>query len=104
MPKARSNKAKKRTFYGIRYTTATKENLVLPNIETASSSKLKIFDSSDDKDADFQTVKSNKIIDIQTLISIFPVLCCPQCFATGLKLSEDSKEGLCSNFNLACDC
>ncbi|GFY33683.1 uncharacterized protein TNCV_4593951 [Trichonephila clavipes] len=24
-------------------------------------------------------------------------MCCPECHATGLKLAEDSREGLCSN-------
>ncbi|GFS65703.1 uncharacterized protein TNCV_3853501 [Trichonephila clavipes] len=31
-------------------------------------------------------------------MEIISILCCPECYATGLKLAEDSKEGLCSNF------
>lgn len=104
MPKARSKKAKKRTFHGNQHTTTRKENTALPDNETASSSKLKIFDSFDVKDAEVQSLKGNRIINLETLISIFSVLCCPNCFTTGLKLSEDSKEGLCSNFSLTCDC
>ncbi|GFY23157.1 uncharacterized protein TNCV_3763971 [Trichonephila clavipes] len=32
------------------------------------------------------------------------ILCCPECYATGLKLAEDSKEGLCSNLCVTCSC
>ena len=108
MAKARSQKARKRTFYGNRYTTKKNTSLstsaLLPGADTASSSKLKINETFDEHDANFQPLKGNRIIDIQSLISIFSVLCCPECFTTGLTLIEDSKEGLCSNFSLVCNC
>lgn len=108
MPKARSRKAKKRTFYGNRYTRATKENVDVPSLsphtDTASSSKLKTIEISNEKEDGFQPLEGNRIINVQTLINIFSVLCCPECFGTGLKLSEDSRQGLCSNFVLVCDC
>ncbi|GFS62751.1 uncharacterized protein TNCV_3201931 [Trichonephila clavipes] len=37
-------------------------------------------------------------------MGIISILCCPECYATGLKLAEDSKEGLCSNLCVACSC
>ncbi|GFV75060.1 uncharacterized protein TNCV_2114851 [Trichonephila clavipes] len=46
----------------------------------------------------------NRIINFQALMGIISILCCPECYATGLKLAEDSKEGLCSNLRVACNC
>ncbi|GFT05632.1 uncharacterized protein TNCV_1044941 [Trichonephila clavipes] len=37
-------------------------------------------------------------------MGIISILCCPECYATGLKLEEDSKEGLCSNLCVTCSC
>ncbi|GFT82431.1 uncharacterized protein TNCV_4927841 [Trichonephila clavipes] len=37
-------------------------------------------------------------------MGIISILFCPECYATGLKLAEDSKEGLCSNLCVACSC
>ncbi|GFX45163.1 uncharacterized protein TNCV_3432111 [Trichonephila clavipes] len=37
-------------------------------------------------------------------MGIISFLCCPECYATGLKLAEDSKEGLCPNLCVACSC
>ncbi|GFU03481.1 uncharacterized protein TNCV_2257121 [Trichonephila clavipes] len=37
-------------------------------------------------------------------MGIISILCCPECYATGFKLAEDSKEGLCSNLCVACSC
>ncbi|GFW87902.1 uncharacterized protein TNCV_1360061 [Trichonephila clavipes] len=37
-------------------------------------------------------------------MGIISILCCPECYATGLKLAEDSKEGHCSNLCGACSC
>ncbi|GFS72234.1 uncharacterized protein TNCV_2442691 [Trichonephila clavipes] len=37
-------------------------------------------------------------------MGIISILCCPECYATGLKLAEDSKEELCSNLCVACSC
>lgn len=100
MPKARCSKSKKRKFYGNKYSNTVAEN----NVCTASAAKLNNFESSDRLESDFQELKGNRIVDIQTLLRIFAILSCPQCFATGLKLTEDSKEGLCSNFAIVCKC
>ncbi|GFW14956.1 uncharacterized protein TNCV_4659171 [Trichonephila clavipes] len=37
-------------------------------------------------------------------MGIISILCCPECYAAGLKLAEDSKEELCSNLCVACSC
>ncbi|GBN91727.1 hypothetical protein AVEN_71034-1, partial [Araneus ventricosus] len=74
------------------------------NVATASATKLNTLESSDGLEYDFQELKGNRIIDIQTFLGVFSILSCPKCFATGLKLTEDSKEGLCSNFAIVCKC
>ncbi|GBO19237.1 hypothetical protein AVEN_8547-1 [Araneus ventricosus] len=74
------------------------------NVSTASATKLNTLESSDGLEYDFQELNGNRIIDIQTLLGVFSILSCPKCFATGLKLTEDSKEGLCSNFAIVCKC
>ncbi|GBM43822.1 hypothetical protein AVEN_170420-1 [Araneus ventricosus] len=97
MVKARSTKRKKRPFCGNQHTSKQ----VDVNVSTSSSSKLSILDTAN---VSIEKIKGNRIIDIGTLISIFSILCCPKCLASGLKLTEDSKYGLCSNFALICDC
>ncbi|GFX89151.1 uncharacterized protein TNCV_20471 [Trichonephila clavipes] len=37
-------------------------------------------------------------------MGIISILCCPECYATGWKLTDHSKEGLCSNLCVACNC
>ncbi|GBM30414.1 hypothetical protein AVEN_221005-1 [Araneus ventricosus] len=100
MPKARSKKFKKRSFHGNRHRNSVPKN----NVSTASATKLNTLESSDGLGYEFQELKGNRIIDIQTLLGVFSILSCPKCFATGLKLTEDSKEGLCSNFAIVCKC
>ncbi|GBO07882.1 hypothetical protein AVEN_155748-1 [Araneus ventricosus] len=100
MPKARSKKFKKRSFHLNRHRNSVPKN----NVSTASATKLNTLESSDGLEYDFQELKGNRIIDIQTLLGVFSILSCPKCFATGLKLTEDSKEGLCSNFAIVCKC
>ncbi|GBN03705.1 hypothetical protein AVEN_258835-1 [Araneus ventricosus] len=97
---ARSKKFKKRSFHGNRHRNSVPKN----NVSTASAKKLNTLESSDGLEYDFQELKGNRIIDIQTLLGVFSILSCPKCFATGLKLTEDSKEGLCSNFAIVCKC
>ncbi|GFV72533.1 uncharacterized protein TNCV_2763971 [Trichonephila clavipes] len=46
----------------------------------------------------------NRIINFQALLGIISILCCTECYATGLKLAEDSKERLCSNLCIPCSC
>ncbi|GBM51319.1 hypothetical protein AVEN_175763-1 [Araneus ventricosus] len=98
VPKARSKKFKKRSFHGNRHRNSVPKN----NVSTASATKLNTLESSDGLEYDFQELKGNRIIDIQTLLGVFSILSCPKCFATALKLAEDSKEGLCSNFAIVC--
>lgn len=113
MPKYRAKRSKKRSFYGNRF--GGKQNISeesdvastvsVNEILTSSASKLnnsvneaKVVEDKDD------ILKGNRIFDIETLISVFSILCCPVCIQTDLKLEEDSKFGLSSNFCLTCKC
>ncbi|GFT51764.1 uncharacterized protein TNCV_4440611 [Trichonephila clavipes] len=77
MPKARSKVSRKRKFYGNRFTKLALNS----NNTSASEAKLSSFDSFDVPKPEFH-----------------------ECYATGLKLADDSKEGLCSNLCVACCC
>ncbi|GFY18270.1 uncharacterized protein TNCV_2046761 [Trichonephila clavipes] len=94
MPKARSKVSRKRKFYGNRF---TKLALNSNNSTSASEAKLSPFDSFHVPEPEFHGSTGNRIINFQALMGIISILCCPECYATGLKLAEDSKEGLCSN-------
>ncbi|GFX71852.1 uncharacterized protein TNCV_1442761 [Trichonephila clavipes] len=74
------------------------------NNTSASEAKLSPFDSFDVPEPEFQGSTGNRIMNFQALMGIISILCCPECYATGLKLAEDSKEGLCSNLCVACSC
>lgn len=106
MPKARSKRSKKRVFYGNRYTTANKSSVSNSNISTASASKLKVneivYQKSVEK-CEKQELEGNRIIDLQTLFSVFSLLCCPNCLLPCLELCEDSRFGLCSNLVVKCN-
>ncbi|GFW39544.1 uncharacterized protein TNCV_3908531 [Trichonephila clavipes] len=91
MPKARSKVSRKRKFYGNRFTKLALNS----NNTSASEAKLSTFDSFDVPEPEFHG---------STGIRIISILCCPECYATGLKLAEDSNEGLCSNLCVACSC
>ncbi|GBM21742.1 hypothetical protein AVEN_101579-1 [Araneus ventricosus] len=99
MPKARSRRSKKIKFHGNRFTRES-----VQECSSASASKLK--DSSliceEVLESKSEELTGNRIFDLQTLISVFSVLCWPSCFSSGLKLTEDSRFGLCSNFSLHC--
>ncbi|GBM96067.1 hypothetical protein AVEN_111458-1 [Araneus ventricosus] len=49
-------------------------------------------------------LKGNRIMDIFILNCVFSALCCPQCLKTGLKLIEEFRFRLYSNFTLTCKC
>ncbi|GFV36897.1 uncharacterized protein TNCV_4766951 [Trichonephila clavipes] len=74
------------------------------NNTSASEAKLSTIDSFDVPEPEFHGSTGNRIINFQALMGIISILCCPECYATGLKLAEDSKEGLCSNLCVACSC
>ncbi|GFU27376.1 DUF4817 domain-containing protein [Trichonephila clavipes] len=74
------------------------------NNTSASEAKLSTFDSFDAPEPEFHDSTGNRIINFQALMGIISILCYPECYATGLKLAEDSKEGLCSNVCAACSC
>ncbi|GFY23795.1 uncharacterized protein TNCV_3535891 [Trichonephila clavipes] len=74
------------------------------NNTSASEAKLSPFDSFDVPEPEFHGSTGNRIINFQALMGIISILCCPECYATGLKLAEDSKEGLFSNLCVACSC
>ncbi|GBN29814.1 hypothetical protein AVEN_168859-1 [Araneus ventricosus] len=88
MPKARSRRSKKIKFHGNRFTPES-----VQDCSSASASKLK--DSSliceEVLESKSEELTGNRIFDLQTLISVFSVLCCPSCFSSGLKLTEDSR-------------
>ncbi|GFS65612.1 uncharacterized protein TNCV_1924701 [Trichonephila clavipes] len=100
MPKARSKVSRKRKFYGNRFTMLAFNS----NNTSASEAKLSTFDSFDVLEPEFHASIGNRTIHLQALMGIILILCCPDCFATGLKLTKDSKEGLCSNLCVACSC
>ncbi|GFU49514.1 uncharacterized protein TNCV_1590601 [Trichonephila clavipes] len=100
MPKARSKVSRKRKFYGNGFTKLALNS----NNTSASEAKLSTFDSFDVPEPEFHGSTGNRIINFQALMGIISILCCPECYTTGLKLAEDSKEGLCSNLCVACSC
>ncbi|GFW10683.1 uncharacterized protein TNCV_4918021 [Trichonephila clavipes] len=100
-PKARSKVSRKRTFYGNRF---TKLALNSNNSTSISEAKLSTFDCFHVPEPEFHGSTGNRINNFQALMRINSILCCPECYATGLKLAEDSKEGLCSNLCVACSC
>lgn len=97
---------KKRKFRGNRYTVAEQSTPVdsPSDNKTASSSKLEgnqeVFRV---ENSDINEICGHRIVDIDILISVFAVLCCPVCFNEKLSLIEDSQFGLCSNFLLKCN-
>ncbi|GFT58279.1 uncharacterized protein TNCV_2118031 [Trichonephila clavipes] len=100
MPKGRLKVSRKRKFYGNRFTKLAFNS----NNTSASEAKLSTFDCFDVPEPEFHGSIRNRIINFQALMGIISILCCPECYATGLKLAEDSKEGLCSNLCVACSC
>ncbi|GFW65183.1 uncharacterized protein TNCV_394491 [Trichonephila clavipes] len=80
----------------------TKLALNSNNSTSAREAKLSTFDSFDVPEPEFHGSTGNRIINFQALMGIISILCCPECYATELKLAEDSKEGLCSNLCVAC--
>ncbi|GFT39837.1 uncharacterized protein TNCV_4869851 [Trichonephila clavipes] len=98
MPKARSKVSRKRKFYGNRFTKLALNS----NNTSASEAKLSTLDSFDVSEPEFHGSTGSN--NFQALMGIISILCCPECYATGLKLAEDSKEGLCSNLCVACSC
>ncbi|GBM75320.1 hypothetical protein AVEN_126693-1 [Araneus ventricosus] len=103
MPKYRTKRTKNRSFHGNRFTNA---NQSVEEPATASASKLIMNDFSELKDEvnGRNKLKGNRIMDIFILNCVFSAVCCPQCLKTGLKLTEDSRFGLCSDFTLTCKC
>ncbi|GFW79943.1 uncharacterized protein TNCV_3899441 [Trichonephila clavipes] len=82
----------------------TKLALNSNNSTSASEAKLSTFDSFHVPKPEFHGSTGNRIINFQALMGIISILCCPECYATGLKLAEDFKEGLCSNLCVNCSC
>ncbi|GFW44347.1 uncharacterized protein TNCV_1747761 [Trichonephila clavipes] len=97
MPKARSKVSRKTKLYGNRFTKLAFNS----NNVSASEAKLSSFDV---PEPEFLGSTGNRIINFQALMGIISILCCPECYATGLKLAEDSKERLCSNLCVDCSC
>lgn len=103
MPKSRSGRPKKRRFCGNRYTRSKSASI---SELTAISSKLNSLENSNPEvqENNIQDIKGKRIIDIENLVHMVSILCCPECLKSGLKLKEESNLGLSSNFTLVCPC
>lgn len=99
-------RSKKRKFTGNKYTNENRIQVVsagCSDVNTASSSKLEaVKDVSASENSEIIELCGNRIMDIEILVSVFAILCCPLCFQNKLSLIEDSRFGLCSNFELKC--
>ncbi|GFV76579.1 uncharacterized protein TNCV_4727991 [Trichonephila clavipes] len=105
MGKCRSYRPrKKRKFHG-NQNTSTETASSNEEIMTASSLKLQQCNVvSNDVNSISEHLTGNRLIDLEILIGIFSLLCCPtkMCTAGSLYLVEDSRFGLSSNFSLHC--
>ncbi|GFS88671.1 retrovirus-related Pol polyprotein from transposon 17.6 [Trichonephila clavipes] len=72
----------KRKFYGNRFTKLALNS----NNTSASEAKLSASDSFDVPEPEFHDSTGNRIINFLALMGIISILCCPECYATGLKL------------------
>lgn len=102
------DRRKKRKFRGNRYSsslqTAASVDVSDDNVKTCSekkllNSQLELNNSSNLKEGQLSGIR---LIDLEILVSVFTLLCCPLCFRDSLYLVEDSILGLCSNFCLKC--
>ncbi|GFS48641.1 uncharacterized protein TNIN_456901 [Trichonephila inaurata madagascariensis] len=99
MGKCRSYRPRKRKFHG-NQNTKNKEEIM-----TASSLKLQQCNQVNNDEINISKhLTGNRLIDLEILIGIFALLCCPtkKCTAGILYLVEDSRFGLSSNFTLHC--
>ncbi|GFT11546.1 uncharacterized protein TNCV_2523601 [Trichonephila clavipes] len=96
MPKARSKVSRKRKFNGNSFIKLAPNS----NNTSASEAKLSTFESFDVPEPEFHGSTGNIIINFQALIGIISILCCPECYATGLKLAADSNTLLVFGFRL----
>ncbi|GFS71433.1 uncharacterized protein TNCV_5051371 [Trichonephila clavipes] len=99
MGKCRSYRPRKRKFQinqNKRASTASSNEIM-----TASSLKLQQCNEVSNIS---EHLTGNRLIDLEILIGIFSLLCCPtkMCTAGSLYLVEDSRFGLSSNFSLHC--
>ncbi|GFT99419.1 uncharacterized protein TNCV_3238791 [Trichonephila clavipes] len=104
MGKCRSYRPRKRKFHG-NQNTSTQTASSNEEIMTASSLKLQQCNEvNNDVSNISEHLTGNRLIDLEILIGIFSLLCCPtkMCTAGSLYLVEDSKFGLSSNFSLHC--
>ncbi|GFX85564.1 uncharacterized protein TNCV_3717351 [Trichonephila clavipes] len=104
MGKCRSYRPRKRKFHG-NQSTSTETASSNEEIMTASSLKLQQCNEvNNDVSNISEHLTGNRLIDLEILIGIFSLLCCPtkMCTAGSLYLVEDSRFGLSSNFSLHC--
>ncbi|GFV95998.1 uncharacterized protein TNCV_2096661 [Trichonephila clavipes] len=102
MGKCRSYRPRKRKFHG-KQNTSTKTASSNEEFMTTSSLKLQQCNEvSNDVSNISEHLTGNRLIDLEILIGIFSLLCCPtkMCTAGSLYLVEDSRFGLSSNFSL----
>lgn len=109
MGKSRNYVRKKRKFSGNRFSKIDQgrnddDMEVAENVPTASSLKLDQNEVIPENSECISEEKlyGNRIFDLEILISIFTLLCCPKCLKNSLELTEDSTFGLCSNYLLKC--
>lgn len=93
---------KKRQFCGNQFTKQA--TIQSKSSETAheTASVLKLGNDSFSASKLPNTATGNLIIDLDILSSIFLSVACPECFAKGLFLVEDSRYGFCTHFSLKC--
>ncbi|GFT41063.1 uncharacterized protein TNCV_1098271 [Trichonephila clavipes] len=104
MGKCRSYRPRKRKFHG-NQNTSTETASSNEEIMTASSLKLQQCNEVSNEVSNIsERLTGNRLIDLEILIGIFSLLCCPtkMCTAGSLYLVEDSRFGLSSNFSLHC--
>ncbi|GFY61358.1 uncharacterized protein TNIN_173151 [Trichonephila inaurata madagascariensis] len=104
MGKCRSYRPRKRKFHG-NQNTCTETASFMEEIMTASSLKLQPCNQVNNDESNIsEHLTGNRLIDLEILIGIFALLCCPtrKCTAGNLYLVEDSRFGLSSNFTLHC--
>ncbi|GFY40845.1 uncharacterized protein TNIN_354451 [Trichonephila inaurata madagascariensis] len=103
MGKSPSNRPRKRKFHG-NQNTCTETASCKEEIMTASSLKLQQCNQVNNDEINIsEHLTRSRLIDLEILIGIFALLCCPtkKCTAGSL-LVEDSRFGLSSNFTLHC--
>ncbi|GBM59478.1 hypothetical protein AVEN_131048-1 [Araneus ventricosus] len=99
-------RSKKRKFHGNRHSSSMQAacSVDVSSTQDKICSEKKLLNSqqhlNDLADLKKEQLLGFRIIDMEILVSVFTLLCCPVCFTDNLYLIEDSTLGLSSNFCL----